>query len=137
MPTKDALAVAKRFATALDRCDLAEAGLCLASDCHYEIGTQQLIGPDAILASYCENAEWAGRALEQVIYESAVEEGQEGLSVLYTDRIVHRGLTHQYSSRQHLTINDDGQITRIVHEELPGQREKLDEFLSQCGVRRW
>ena len=134
----DPRTIAKRFANALDRCDYADAGRYLAPDCHYQAASEQLIGPEAILASYRENAEWGSRVLEHVIYASSVEKEEAGGSwgVLYSDRITQSGLTHEYHCRQRLMINLEGKIARIVHEELPGERERLDEFLSRCGIRR-
>jgi SnoaL-like protein len=125
-----------RFAAALDRSHFDEARRYLAADCHYETGHEQLIGPDAIIASYRESAEWGERVLEDVTYESRVEETAVGLSVLYTDRITHHGQTQVYRCRQHLWFDDAGQIVRIVHEELPGERERLDGFLVQHGLQR-
>ena len=74
---------------------------------------------------YRQNSEWGSRVLEQVIFESSVDEDAVGESwrVLYTDRITQAGLTHEYRCRQHLTINPAGKIANIVHEELPGERE--------------
>ena len=128
--------IAKHFAQALDRCDFAKAGRYISSDCHYQTGYEELIGPQVILASYSESAEWGSKTLDQVIYESEVQGEGENLSVLYIDRITHGGQTHEYRCRQHLSINDAGLIVRIVHEELPGEREKLNEFLARCGIRR-
>lgn len=136
MSTLDPLTVAKDFATALDRCDFAKAALYLSPDCHYQARSEELIGPDAIVASYRDSAEWASLTLEQVIYESEVQKDGDDLSVLYTDHIMHQGQTHEYRSRQHLTINGEGKVIRIVHEELPGEREKLHGFFVRCGVRR-
>ncbi len=129
--------IAKRFAQALDRCDFAEAGRYLSSDCSYQTGHEELIGPQAILASYSESADWGSKTLDQVIYESEIEVGKDGsLSVLYLDKIIHGGLTHEYRCRQRLSIDDAGLIVGIVHEELPSEREKLNEFLARCGVSR-
>ena len=129
-------AIAKQFAQALDRCDFAEAGRYISSDCRYQTGSEELVGPQAILASYAESAQWGSETLDQVIYESEVQGEGSNLSVLYTDRITHGGLTHDYRCRQHLSINPAGLIFKIVHEELPGEREKLNEFWARCGVRR-
>ncbi len=114
MPSADPLTIARLFAAALDRCDFTEASRYLSPDCRYQIGGGELIGPEAIIGSYRDSAEWGSRTLEQVIYESEVEEGQDGLSVLFTDRILHHGQKH---------------------EELPGEREALDQFFKHCGVK--
>ena len=136
MSEADALAIARRFASALDRCDFAEAAGCLSADCRYQTGRATLTGPVAIIASYRESAEWGSHNLDRVIYESEVSQDGDGFRVLYIDRITHRGRTHEYRCCQRLTFNKAGRITRIVHEELPGEREKLDAFFAESGVQR-
>ena len=136
MSSRSPSAIAKCFAAALDHCDFTEATRYLSPDCHYQTGHEELIGPTAIVASYRESVEWGSRTLDQVVYESEVEETGDGLSVLYTDRVIHHGQTHEYHSRQHLWLNEAGQVVRIVHEEIPGEREQLDEFFAKCGIRR-
>ncbi len=128
--------IATRFAAALDRSDFVEAARYLSPDCQYQIGEEVLIGPESIIASYRESAEWGRRTLEQVIYESQVEESGDHVAVLYIDRLTHHRQTHVYRCRQHLWIDDTGRIVRIVHEEMPGERERLDEIFARWGVRR-
>jgi hypothetical protein len=108
----------------------------LSDDCSYEIGKEVLVGPEAIIASYRESAEWGRRTLDQVVYESVVTQVENGLSVLYIDRITHGGATHEYRCRQHLWLNGAGKVIRIVHEELPGERERLDAFFAARRLRR-
>jgi len=128
--------IAKRFAQALDRCDFAEAGRYLSDDCCYQTGHEEFVGPQAILASYSGSADWASQNLDQVIYESEIEGEGANLSVLYIDKITHGGQAHDYRCRQHLSINEAGVIFKIIHEELPGEREKLNEFWTRCGIHR-
>ncbi len=132
----DRLAIATRFASALDRCDFDEAAQYLAPGCRYEINGRELVGPDAIIASYRESAEWASGAFEQVVYESEVEQEGDSFTVLYIDRLIHHGETHEHRSHQRLWLNDAGLVIRIVHEDLPGEREKLDAFLARFDVKR-
>jgi hypothetical protein len=132
----DPLLIARHFASALDRCDFAEAVKYLAGDCQYQIAQETLVGPDAIICSYRLSAEWGSRTLDRIAYESQVTDEIDSLSVLFIDRITHGGQTHEYRCRQHLWLNHAGKIARILHEELPGEREKLDEFFARCGVRR-
>ncbi len=132
----DALTIAEHFAAALDRCDFIEARGYLSQDCQYHMRQQTLVGPDAIIGSYRDSAEWGSRTLDQVVYESEVRRDDDSLSVIYIDRITHGGQTHEYRCRQHLWLNEAGKVDRIVHEELPGEREKLDEFFTRCGVSR-
>ncbi len=131
------LSIARRFASALDRCDFDEAADYLAADCRYDTGHGELVGPDAIIASYRASDEWGRGVLDQVVYESEVTANADGsFTVLYIDRITQQGETHEYRSRQHLWLNDAGQVARIVHEELPGERKALDAFFARHRVRR-
>lgn len=137
MASNDPIFIAQRFAEALDESDFVEASRYLSPDCCYRTGNEDLIGPEAILASYSKNAEWASQAPERVLYESLVErQADETMRILFTARIVQGGLTHKYHCRQELVVNQRGKIVAIVHEELPGEREKLNEFLARCGINR-
>lgn len=129
-------AIATRFAAALDRCDFAEAARYLAADCCYQIGQDVLIGPEAIIASYRESDEWGRGVLEQVVYRSRVEQSSDHVTITYIDQLFHHGETHEYRCQQHLWLDASGRIAQIVHEELPGEREKLDEFFARVGVKR-
>ncbi len=129
--------LAQHFAQALDRCDFQAAGRDLAPDCLYFTGREVLTGPLAILDSYSQNARWAEEALQQVVYESRVQLEPDGsIIICFTDRISHGGRTHQYRCNQRLFLNGEGKIARIVQEELPGERRKLNKFLAKCGIRR-
>ncbi len=66
----DPLSLARRFASALDRCDFEEAARYLTAACRYETEHDLLIRPEAIIASYRESDEWGRQALDQVAYES-------------------------------------------------------------------
>ncbi len=133
----DSLSIARRFAAALDRCDFDEAAGYVAADCRYDTGHGELVGPNAIIASYRASDEWGRGVLDQVVYESEVTANADGsLTVLYIDRLTHRGETIEYRSRQRLWLNEAGQVIRILHQELPGEREALDAFFARHGVRR-
>jgi hypothetical protein len=132
----DPIPIARAFAAALDRSEFAEAESYLSPGCRYRIGAQELVGREAIIGSYRESDEWGRRALDQLIYESEVARQGDDISVLYLDRIIHHGRVHEYRCRQHLIFNEDGQIARILHEELPGEKERLNEFFASVGVSR-
>ena len=133
----DIAASVKRFVRALDECNFEEAGRFLAPGCRYLINRTELGGPKAILGSYSDNAKWAQETIERVVYESEVEQkSAQVFDVLYTDRIFHHGLEHAYRCRQHLFVNNSGEIEKIVHEDIAGEPEALKEFLERCGIKR-
>jgi hypothetical protein len=131
------LATARRFAEALDREDYGEAAALLAPDARYRIGDRVLAGPEAIVASYRENGEWALAALDGVSYESRVEAAGPGrAAITFVDHLEHAMRRHTHTCRQVVTVNPDGRITEIEHQDLPGERERLDAFFLETGVRR-
>ncbi len=136
MQDAESVMIAMAFAAALDRSDFAAAAEYLSPDCRYVLGNEVLIGPEAIIASYRKSDEWGKRALDRVIYESEVTQDGDRVRVLYIDRITHRGVTHVYRSYQFLWLDESGKITKIVSEELPGERERLDQFFEERGLKR-
>ena len=129
-----ALLTARRLAEALDAEDYVAARAILAAGCIYHTGTTTLTGPDAILASYQANGEAARGRFDGIEYSSRVEpSGAAGAVIIYTDR-VHRGdERHEYRCRQHVRIGKAGLVEEIRHEELPGERERLQEFERRTG----
>ena len=133
----DRLAVAERFAAALDREDYAAAAACLAPDCEYEFRGRVLRGPEAVLASYREAGEWGAGKLDEVRYESSVRAGPgDGATVTFVDHLEHRGARHTHRCEQQLDFAADGRIRRIEHVDLPGEREALEGFFSRVGIAR-
>ena len=130
------IAIARHFAAALDRCDYEEAAHFISSECACSVGTETLVGPQAIIASYRESSDWGARVLDSVAYESSVRSVPVGARVRFVDHITHRGQSHTYRCHQYLEFDAGGLITHILHEEILGEREALDAFFTRCGIRR-
>jgi SnoaL-like domain len=130
--------LATTWSRALDAEDYAAARPLLAPDCVYDMPRGRLVGPDAILASYADVARWVARAFDEVRYESACDAPQDStVSILFTDYLFKVGVRwHRHRCRQEITFSNDGLITRIVHRDLPGEAETLEEFLAACGIER-
>ncbi len=127
----------RALAEALDRDDFARVAPLLAPDCTYDTGAEVLRGPAAIVASYRAATEWAHAHLDLVRYESAVEPADgSDVGVRFTDRVEHRGRPHVHQCRQVFTVGADGRVTRIVHQELPGESAAMQAFLDACGLER-
>ena len=127
--------VASRFAVALDTEDYETVAELLSIDCEYVARSGVLIGPVAIVASYREAGAWAKASISSVTYESSVRVVDEKFAVVtFVDHFEDSGLRHSYRCEQSLSIRADGKICRIVHLEIPGQREAADSFLRQIGV---
>lgn len=130
------ISVAERFAKALDHEDYEEAARLLARDCEYVTERETLIGPDAIVASYREAGDWVKASLDAVAYESSVRPEGPSAIITFVDHLTHAGVSHTHSCEQVLSFAKDGAIRRIVHCDLPGQREAVDDFFGRVGVSR-
>lgn len=137
MMTSAAYQQALLFARRLDADDFDAVKPLLAPDCQYDTKNGILIGPEAIVESYRSNSQGAQATLDSIEYESeVVESGEKSATVLFTDRLTHRGFSHIYRSLQHLTFGPDMTMVRIESEELPGERERLNAFFQRCGIKR-
>jgi hypothetical protein len=129
MPLNPCLQTAQRFAAALDTEDYEGAAACLSLDCTYHAPDGKLIGPSAIVGSYRENAEAGRKRFDKVEYKSLVESiGATEAVVTFTDKLQLGGSWHEFRCRQHLRISSAGLIEEIGHEELPGERQRLQHF---------
>jgi hypothetical protein len=118
-----------RFAAALDADDFDAVRWVLAAGCRYEIRGTVLVGPDAILESYRSASEGAKQEFDSVRYESLVVAfGAGTVTVEFADHVERNGKAHTFRCRQRLTLDADGRVVGIVHEDLPGERERLTEF---------
>jgi len=136
-PGSDPLEIARRFAGALDRDELAAACALLGAGCVYVARQATWVGPQAIGASCREASAWGRARLDTLAYESQVEAAPaHQVSILFIDHLAHRGKQHRYACRQLLRIGGDGLIERIEHVELPGQHEALVAFLASVGLSR-
>lgn len=128
--------VVGRMARALDADDLQAAARLLSEDCVYEAGGETHRGPAAITASYAAASARARRLFDDVRYESVVDavEGDTA-TVTFIDYLLKAGgLSHRHRCRQAFTVSAEGRVTRIVHHDLPGEREALAAFLRACGI---
>lgn len=125
------------FAQTLDADHFVTAARFLADACTYDTSRETLTGAAAILASYAENSSWAHETFEQVRYRSLLEPSDGAdVPITFVDVLVRGGLRHEHRCRQTFSVGPQGTIARIVHHELPGERERLLEFFERCGVTR-
>ena len=138
LPPQRAAQIAAAFASALDADDFSAAGRLVVEHCVYDTGNGLLEGRAAVLRSYAEASAWARSKLDDVRYESEVERVDGAIAtVRFTDYLVMAGgRFHRHRCRQELRIGPQGKIVRIVHREIPGEREALQTFFEQCGIER-
>jgi len=133
----DVLKAAERFATALDDEDYAALEVLLSDDCRYDSPRGMLLGADLVLNSYRKATNWTKSNIQHVRYESTVRRDSEDAAIVtFLDKFEHAGHRHTYTCEQLLHIDTSGRICRIVHVEIPGEREAVDAFLDSIGVRR-
>ena len=127
--------MAAAFAQALDRDDFDAARALLAESCEYDTGEGLVRGADAVLAPYRETSERCRRTFDEIVYASEVESAEGGrATILFIDRIRHRGLRHAFRCRQVIEVDERGRVARIEHREIDGEREKLEAFFRAAGV---
>ena len=129
------LSIARRFAVALDNDDFDNATELLAVDCTYHIRDEIHRGAGEIIASYRQATEWAHETFDDIEYESEVEplDGHRFV-ILFLDRLCHCGQSLDHRCRQILTIDDRAKIIDILHEDLPGESERVEVFFESVGI---
>jgi hypothetical protein len=109
----------------------------LADECEYVTRNGPVVGSQAVIASYQTAGAWVKSHIQHVRYESTVRMSQDGSAIVtFIDHFEHNGLAHTYSCEQLVYVNGQGRVCRIVHNDLPGQREAADAFLKTIGVER-
>jgi hypothetical protein len=126
--------VAERLAAALDAEDYEAVGRLLSVECVYHSPEGPLIGPAAIIASYRGHGASGRDRFEKIEYASQVDgKSRTEAMITFFDRVKRNGRWHEFRCRQHVSINADGHVTGIRHEEIPGERERLRAFEEGVG----
>ena len=128
------LDTARRFARALDAEDYDRVAACLSPTCGYSIRDRIVRGGPAIIAIYKEAGTWAASILESVRYENDVRSAPTGAVITFLDHLAHRGNTLTHRCEQHLEFDEAGRICRILHVDLPGERDALAAFFKSLGI---
>lgn len=126
------------LARALDADNYEMAASVLSDQVEYSIGGHVINGPGAVLASYREASEMAHRLFDNVSYNHEVNATDDSLSfrVSYSDELTVSGETLKHMAEQHVTVAADEGVVKIVNVDLPGEREKLDEFMNRHRLAR-
>ena len=77
MGNEDCIDVARRLGRALDRNDFDAARLHLSLTCRYVIRDEEIVGDQAIIASYRTSNDWAEQSLDLIEYDSSVRPGPD------------------------------------------------------------
>lgn len=123
------------FAASLDAEDYARTLACLAEACVYLSPDGELTGPDAILDSYRGNGDKAQQLFDSVEYEHNVTPlGDNWFQILFIDRLSAGDLSHEFRCHQKVHV-EENRIVEIIHQEIPGKRDELNEFLDRIPKR--
>lgn len=132
------LGIVKSLAQALDDDDYETVRALLAPDVVYEIGDETIVGPQAVVASYRAASEMAHRLFDRVEYGHQVIGTVERTKfrVRYTDVLTAGDETHVHHAEQEVTVDLELGVARIVETPVPGERQKLDEFMERHSISR-
>jgi hypothetical protein len=126
------------LAQALDADDYEAAAATMADDVVYTIGDRVLYGPAEVVASYRDASAMARRLFDEVAYDHEVfpTDDPNTFRVSYSDILTVGGETLAHMAEQHVTVSPGAGVTTIVNVDVPGEREKVDEFLTRHGLSR-
>ncbi len=126
---QNAAEIVEIFASSLDAEDYARTASCLSAECLYDSPSGRLNGPLRIIESYQQNGDSARERFDEVSYRHDIETLGEGwFLVLFVDELRAGGRLHVFRCHQRVRVTES-RICHIVQEELPGQRDQLNEFL--------
>ena len=132
-----AVEIARRFSELLDQRRYEELAAVLDPDCVYEFRDEKLQGVQNIIETYRANTEWGFDVFDRVEFESEVfPESNSTAKVQFVDRLSVGDADHRHECEQIVMLNETEKITRIVHRDLPGESEALNEFMRRCGLSR-
>jgi len=133
----DYLTLAQEFADALDGEDYSAAAKFLRDGCEYECRGKCVVGVQAIVDSYRENAEWARETFDRIVYSSHTKPlPDDRVLITFIDEIGLEDKSHTYRCQQILSFDRQGLIRHIQHQEIGKEQTALKAFLRQSGIER-
>ncbi len=134
----DPVDITTKLAQLLDAADHSAAVQLLAPQCVYDFRGSEMIGRDAIMASYDAAHQDAVKTFDEVGYDSAVRADPDDDSIAtirYGDILTKNGVTHRHECEQRITVDRaSGLVAHIKHIDLPGERDRLNVFLESVGL---
>lgn len=126
------------LAQALDDDDYVTAASVMADNVEYTIGDEKLHGRDAVIDSYRAGSEMARRIFDRVDYSHEVvpTDDPRVFSISYTDALTASGETLTHMVEQIVTVRPGDGVARIRNVDLPGEAEKVDDFMKRHGLSR-
>lgn len=126
--------IAARFATALDDEDYTTAMACLAENCVYESPTGKVTARESIITSYQDNGDSARDRFDSIVYSHRIRSlDNDWFEVTFVDELTVKKRRHVFRCQQKIRVRA-GAIVEIVHKEIPGERDQLNQFLKATGL---
>lgn len=126
------------LARALDGDDYETVASVLSPDVEYAIGNELHRGKDAVVASYRTASELAHRLFDRVVYGHEILPADQSrpFRVRYSDDLTVGDETLRHIAEQRVTAVEDVGVTRILNVDVPGERERVDAFMTRHGLSR-
>jgi hypothetical protein len=133
---KDKKEIAIQFGRSLDNDEFNLTKNLLSKECEYFIGTNVLIGPDAICNSYKHNMIEGRKKLDVLQWgKSRIEAiSNSEFYVHFTDYLTHKEVNYTHVCKQKLSMNKDGLISRIDHVHDQEEQDRLNAYYSRVGL---
>ena len=131
------LEVARRYAEALAADDFDTAAKLIAGAAVYAFRGRRIMGRDKIVDSFSTSAEWTAQTFDSIAQQSSEKVVSETVArVHFVDQVRCGQHSLEHRSEQVIEIDPEREIiTHITHVDLPGETQKLDIFLRQCGAK--
>jgi hypothetical protein len=137
MTSRQPLDVALSWAEALDHDAFDRLPSYLTPDCVYHAPGGEIVGPEAIVASYRASSEWAHDTFDTITWDSeCAAEDDDRVLITFIDITDHAGLHHVYRCQQLVHIDADGLIDDITHISIESEERALADFFDRVGAVR-
>lgn len=130
------LEVVTQFSDALDRDDFETALKLMSRNCTFVSTRDTVSGGVAVCEMYERNSRRARSLFRDVRYHSMLDQrlADGGYRVQVVDQLYSDDDLCEYRSMQVIYLSPERLVSRIVWEQIPGQRESLEGFCEKHGV---
>jgi hypothetical protein len=129
-------ATAAAFCAAFDAGDHGACGRMMAPGCVLREGALEVVGPEAVVATWRSAHVWAERGFDELRVVSEVVRVAGGAVTLAATTMFMRmpGRWHRLRARRALTIDVVGRIVAIAQDCEPAAAAAFREYALQCGA---
>jgi len=127
---------AAAFCAAFDAGDHGACGRMMAAGCVLREGALEVVGPDAVVATWRSAHAWAERGFDEVRVVSAIDHVERGVATLAATTMFMRmpGRWHRLRTRRALTIDVAGRIVAIAQDCDAAAAAAFREYALGCGA---